>query len=133
MRARQSQREYGRPTLRSKRVRNARHSQKCYPTNRQKDDFLILGLSPAHLPEGGLNPEIASVARSFGRPFAVAIARGAHYSDPISAPLGILVPTTGTANSHRAAEIAVELARASRGAVAILFMSSVNSTSPVGS
>jgi nucleotide-binding universal stress UspA family protein len=68
-------------------------------------------------------PEIAAAARSFGGPLVVAVARGAHYSDPIGAPLRILAPVTGTVNSRRAAEIAVELARAARGALTILFVS----------
>ncbi len=95
-------------------------------------DFLVMGISPAQLPEGGLNPEIAAAARSFGGPLAVAIARGVHHGDPIGAPLRILAPITGTANSRRAAEIAVELARASRGALTLLFVSPAGSTSPSG-
>jgi len=38
-------------------------------------DFLVVGLDPAGMPEGGFNPDIAASARSFGGPLAVAIAR----------------------------------------------------------
>ena len=87
-------------------------------------DFLMIGLDPSQMPEGGFNPEIATSARSFDAPLAVAIARGIHKSDPISAPLRILAPVTGATNARHAAEVAIELARAARAELTILFLSS---------
>ena len=87
-------------------------------------DFLMIGLDPAQIPEGGFNPEIAESARSFDGPLAVAIARGVHKSDPVSAPLKILAPVTGAADARHAAEVAIELARAARAELIILFLSS---------
>ena len=84
----------------------------------------MIGLDPAQMPEGGFNPEIAESARSFDGPLAVAIARGVHKSDPVSAPLKILAPVTGAADARHAAEVAIELARAARAELTILFLSS---------
>jgi nucleotide-binding universal stress UspA family protein len=87
-------------------------------------DFLMIGLDPAQMPEGGFNPEIAKFARSFDGPLAVAIARGVDKSDPVSAPLKILAPVTGAVNTRHSAEVAIELARAARAELTILFLSS---------
>jgi hypothetical protein len=76
-------------------------------------DFLVIGLDPAATAEGGFNPAIAAAARSFEGPVAVAVARGVHKRDPAS-PLKILAPVTGQASARRAAELAIELARAAR-------------------
>ena len=86
-------------------------------------DFLLIGLDPAQMPEGGFNPELAKSVSSFHGPIAVTIARGVHEKDP-TAPLKILVPITGAANARRAAELAIELGRASRAELTILFVSS---------
>jgi nucleotide-binding universal stress UspA family protein len=87
-------------------------------------DFLMIGLDPAQMPEGGFNPEIAKFARSFDGPLAVAIAHRVHESDPVSGPLKILAPVTGTENTRHSAEVAIELARAARAELTILFLSS---------
>ena len=86
-------------------------------------DFLVIGLDPAHMPEGGFNPEIAASARSFEGPLAVAIARGVHERNPATAPFKILTLVTGAANARHAAEVAIELARAARAELTILFVS----------
>lgn len=85
-------------------------------------DFLVVGLDPARSETSGFNPEIVAAARAFEGPFAVAVARGAHERDPARTPLRILAPITGTAASRRAAEIAIELARANRAHVSVLYM-----------
>jgi Kef-type K+ transport system membrane component KefB/nucleotide-binding universal stress UspA family protein len=88
-------------------------------------DFLVIGLDPAEgsaAGHGGFNPEIVAAAQAFEGPLAVAVARGAHERDPAGGALRILAPITGTAASRRAAEIAIELARASRAEVSVLFM-----------
>ena len=86
-------------------------------------DFLVIGLDPARMAGGGFNPEIATSARSFEGPLAVVVARGAHERDPVSAPLRILAPINGAANTRRSAELAIELARAARAHLTILFVS----------
>jgi len=84
-------------------------------------DFLIIGFDPAQMPEGGFNPEIAASARSFDGPLGVVIARGVHKRDPAAGRLKILAPIAGAANDRHAAEVAIELARAARAELTILF------------
>ena len=86
-------------------------------------DFLIIGFDPAQMPEGGFNPEIAASARSFDGPLGVVIARGVHKRDPAAGRLKILAPIAGAANDRHAAEVAIELARAARAELTILFVS----------
>ncbi len=88
-------------------------------------DLLIVGLDPANMPEGGFNPEIAKVARAYGGPLAVAIARGVHKDDPAAGRLRILAPVTGTSVSKHGAELAIELARAAHVDLTILCISPV--------
>jgi Kef-type K+ transport system membrane component KefB/nucleotide-binding universal stress UspA family protein len=85
-------------------------------------DLLIVGLDPARMPQGGLNPEIAKAARAYEGPSAVVVARGAHDDDPIRGRMKILAPVTGTAISKHAAEVAIELARAARADLTILYV-----------
>jgi Kef-type K+ transport system membrane component KefB/nucleotide-binding universal stress UspA family protein len=86
-------------------------------------DLLIIGLEPARMRHGGLNPEIAKAARAYEGPLAVAAARGVHSEDPIGGHLKILAPVTGTAISKHAAEVAIELARAAHADLTILYVS----------
>jgi len=90
-------------------------------------DLLIIGLDPARGPEGGFSPEIAKTARAYGGPLAVVVARGAHSEDPIGSPLRILAPVTGSPASKRAAEIGIELARASHAELTILYVAPTQS------
>ena len=64
-----------------------------------------------------------TAARSFDGPVSLAIARGVHERDPTTGPLSLLVPIAGTATSRRGAEIAIELARAARAEVTVVFVS----------
>jgi Kef-type K+ transport system membrane component KefB/nucleotide-binding universal stress UspA family protein len=91
-------------------------------------DLLIIGLDPARMPVGGLNPEIAKAARAYEGPLAVAVARGVHSDEPIGGPLKILAPVTGTAISKHAAEVAIELARAAHADLTILCVSPAQPT-----
>ena len=84
-------------------------------------DLLMIGADPAEAKQGGFNREIADMAREFAGPLAVAIARQAHQRDPAAA-LRILAPISGSALSRRGAEVAIELARAVRGELTILFV-----------
>jgi nucleotide-binding universal stress UspA family protein len=73
---------------------------------------------------GGFDPELTELAAAFDGPVGVVDARGLHRSDPISSVLDILVPVTGTQESHRALEVALVLARA--GAVPLTLMNVVS-------
>jgi K+:H+ antiporter len=86
-------------------------------------DLLIIGLDPARMPQGGLNPEIAGAAGAYEGPMALAVARGAHKDDPIGGRVKILAPVSGTATSKHAAEVAIELARAAHADLTILYVS----------
>jgi hypothetical protein len=90
-------------------------------------DFLIVGLDPTESPDGGFSPVVAVAARSFDGPFAVAVARGSHERDPGAVPLRILVPITGAAVTRHSAEVAIELARAARGELTLLFIEQATS------
>jgi nucleotide-binding universal stress UspA family protein len=76
------------------------------------------------MPEGGFNPEIGGTARAYGGPLAVVVTRGVLYDGPIGGRMRILAPVTGTAISRRAAEVSIELARAARADITILYVSS---------
>ena len=93
-------------------------------------DFLVIGLDPAQAPAGGFNPEIASAARSFEGPVAVAVARGIHKRDPAGGPLKMLALVTGSPKARRAAEVAIELAHGSTDELAILFVSPPEGAAP---
>jgi Kef-type K+ transport system membrane component KefB/nucleotide-binding universal stress UspA family protein len=86
-------------------------------------DLLIIGLDPARMPQGGLNPEIARAAHIYEGPLAVVVARGVHNDDPIRGRMKILAPVNGTAISKHAAEVAIELARAAHADLTILYVS----------
>ena len=85
-------------------------------------DLLIVGLGQA-IPGGGFDPEIAKAARAYAGPSAVVLARGVHDDDPIGGRIKILAPITGTAISRRAAEVSIELARATHADITILYVS----------
>ena len=85
-------------------------------------DLLIVGLDHA-TPGGGFNPDIARASRAYEGPSAVVVARGVHDDDPIGGPIKILTPITGTAISRRAAEVSIELARATDAEITILYVS----------
>ena len=81
--------------------------------------LLLIGREPATSPTGGLAPELAKLVGSFGGPRAVVIARGALGTDP-AGPLQLLIPTSGTDASRRAAEVGFALCRAEGGSPTVL-------------
>lgn len=96
-------------------------------------DLLIVGLDPAGMREGGFNPEIGKAVRACAGPAAVAVARGVHVDNPAGGRMKILTPVTGTAISRRAAEVSIELARAARADITILYVSSAQSEADASS
>jgi Kef-type K+ transport system membrane component KefB/nucleotide-binding universal stress UspA family protein len=72
---------------------------------------------------GGYATSIADVIREFKGASAVAVSKGDRPTETLKQTLNILVPTTGTDYSRRAAEVAVALAKASGGAITALHVS----------
>lgn len=81
--------------------------------------LLLIGREPASR-GAQFDRAIAQSAAGFSGPFAVVLARGEHRAARFRAPLNILVPVSGTSFSRRGAELAVALARGSRGSVMVL-------------
>ena len=81
--------------------------------------LLLIGREPA-AKGSTLNRAVAQTAAGFSGPFAVVLARREHRSGRLRSPLNILVPVSGTSVSRRGAELAVALARGSRGSVTAL-------------
>jgi nucleotide-binding universal stress UspA family protein len=75
-------------------------------------DLLFIGLANTKAKNGGFNPEIAGMALAFEGPLAIVMGQGDHLKQPDRSRFNILVPVAGTDVSRRAAEVAVELARA---------------------
>jgi nucleotide-binding universal stress UspA family protein len=90
-------------------------------------DMLFVGVARAlenkEGQEGGYATSIAEVIREFKGASAVAVAKGDRPAEILKQSLNILVPTTGTDYSRRAAEVAVALAKASGGTVTALHVS----------
>src|SRR5262249_10639820 len=60
------------------------------------------------------DPRLQTLATSFKGPIAIAF-QGAGSAGPVDEPLGILLPTSGTADSRLATEVALAFAGASKG------------------
>jgi Kef-type K+ transport system membrane component KefB/nucleotide-binding universal stress UspA family protein len=75
-------------------------------------DLLFIGLQDTKSKSGAFNPEIAGMALAFEGPLAIVMGQGDHLKAPDRSRLNILVPVAGTDVSRRAAEVAIELARA---------------------
>lgn len=80
--------------------------------------LIFIGREPAAA-GSRFDDQITRSAVSFGGPIAIAIARG-RQREPREEPLSILVPVTGTPVSRQGAELAVTLAKGSRGHVTAL-------------
>ena len=94
--------------------------------NRKGYGLLLIGREPAAR-GSRFYRAIAQSAAGFSGPFAVVVARREHRSGRLRAPLNILVPVSGTSVSRRGAELAVALARGSRGSVTALHIAGRNS------
>ncbi|MGH8328433.1 MAG: universal stress protein, partial [Steroidobacteraceae bacterium] len=81
--------------------------------------LLLIGREPT-ASGSKANRALAQTAAGFSGPFAIVLARREHRSGRMRAPLNILVPVSGTSVSRRGAELAVALARGSRGSVTAL-------------
>src|SRR5262249_1302818 len=90
---------------------------------RKGHDFMLIGVEKT-LGEHGFDSEVDRIAQGFEGPFAIVVGNGAHLERPLRSPLSILVATSGTEASRRAAEVAIALARASRASITALYVTS---------
>jgi Kef-type K+ transport system membrane component KefB/nucleotide-binding universal stress UspA family protein len=88
--------------------------------SRRGYDLLVIGLDKPVLAKGGFRKEVALAAASFDGPLAIAVERNENAQEQRSGPRKILLPTTGTDVSRRAAEVAVTLARATEAELTVL-------------
>jgi nucleotide-binding universal stress UspA family protein len=100
-------------------------------------DLLFIGLASPRSRVGGFNPEIAGMALAFAGPLAIAMGQRDHLKEPsLNEPgrshFNILVPVAGTAVSRRAAEVAVELARACDCPVTALYVANTGAVAKQG-
>jgi Kef-type K+ transport system membrane component KefB/nucleotide-binding universal stress UspA family protein len=112
------------------RLRNAPMEETIAWEARKGYDLLVIGTEPTMTSEGEFDQSVARLAAEFDGPIAIAVARGPHHDDPIETDLRILAPVTGTSVSRRGAEVALALARAGRGSVLALHVSTAISKRP---
>jgi Kef-type K+ transport system membrane component KefB/nucleotide-binding universal stress UspA family protein len=85
-------------------------------------DLLIVGLEKMVTRGNEFHDNVTKLASGFEGPLAVAEARDAVLVDPLRSRLSILVPVNGTDVSRRAAEVAIAIARATRGTLTALYV-----------
>lgn len=84
-------------------------------------DMLFLGVEHA-LDDGGNYPgedkfSLEEIIQDFQGAMAIAVAKDKYLAEPFVRPMNILIPTTGTDYSRRAAEVAIAIAKASHSTV----------------
>jgi K+:H+ antiporter len=83
-------------------------------------DIVFIGLErPLDPVSRRFDQRLQDLVTAFAGPVAIAV-NGAGAAGPVDVPLDILLPTSGTADSRLATEIALALAHASKGTVAAL-------------
>lgn len=85
-------------------------------------DLLLIGIAPAARPDGMISADVDHAVRSYEGPLAIADARGLHVLATTPSRFSILLPIRSTAHSQRAAEFALEIARASNSRVEAVFV-----------
>ncbi len=91
-------------------------------------DLLFIGLRSTKARNGEFNAEIAGMALAFAGPLAIVMGQADHLKEPEQCGFDILVPVAGTEVSLRAAEIAVELARACGSPMTALYVANTGTT-----
>jgi len=90
-------------------------------------DIIFVGLEGAFSREGkssgAFSTSIEQIVRESGSTIAIAVAADNGGPDGSEGPMNILVPTTGTNYSRRAAEVAIAIAKACKGRVTALNVS----------
>ncbi|HEY6257532.1 MAG TPA: cation:proton antiporter [Xanthobacteraceae bacterium] len=89
-------------------------------------DLMFVGLASIRSRSGGFNPEVARIAGAFEGPLAIVIGQGQHLQQPDQCGFNILVPVAGTDISRRAAELAIELARACDSRLTALYVANTS-------
>ncbi len=82
-------------------------------------DLMFVGLEPT-AGTRGFDTQISRIAAEFEEALAVVTARGIHETDPLGAPLNILVAITGSEVSRRGAEVAIAIAKAAKAPITAL-------------
>ena len=85
-------------------------------------DLLVVGLDGTANRRGEFDDAVNGLALGFEGPLAITDARGELQKKP-NGSLNILVPVNGTEQARRAAEVAITLARATRAAITVLYVS----------
>jgi Kef-type K+ transport system membrane component KefB/nucleotide-binding universal stress UspA family protein len=86
-------------------------------------DLMVIGVDPVCTGDGLVSPRVTELAGTFQGPLAIVDARGAHLGKGEPAgPFSILLPVRGTPHSQRAAEFAVELARAAHATLEAVYV-----------
>ena len=85
-------------------------------------DLMVVGLDKTLDGEHAFHDDMANLAAGFPGPMAVVVARDGQLDDPMHSRLSILVPVNGTDQSRRGAEIAIAIARATRGPLTALYV-----------
>jgi Kef-type K+ transport system membrane component KefB/nucleotide-binding universal stress UspA family protein len=85
-------------------------------------DLMVVGLDKTLDGKNTFHDDMASLATGFPGPMAVVVARDGQLDDPMHSRLSILVPVNGTDQSRRGAEVAIAIARATRGPLTALYV-----------
>jgi len=86
-------------------------------------DLLTVGLGRTCKGDGMIAERVSDIAQAFEGPTVIVDARGGHRSRPSPGSFSILLPIRATQHAQRAAEVAVELARASQSSIEVIFVS----------
>ncbi len=89
-------------------------------------DLLFIGLHTTRSRSGAFSAEIATMALAFQGALAIVMGQGHHLKAPDQSRFNILVPVAGTDVSLRAAEVAVELARAFESPMTALYVANTS-------
>lgn len=85
--------------------------------------LMIVGLEKTVARRGEFHDDVTKLVFGFGDPLAVVDGRGRLLTEPLRENLNMLVPIKGTENSHRAAEVAIAIARVSHAPLTALYVS----------
>jgi nucleotide-binding universal stress UspA family protein len=85
-------------------------------------DLMVVGLDQTIDADKEFHDDMTSLAAGFPGPMAVVVARDGQLESPMHSRLSILVPVNGTDQSRRGAEVAIAIARATRGPLTALYV-----------
>jgi len=88
-------------------------------------DLLFLGIARTRARGGAFHQDVTRIVATFDGPVAIVAVQGVHLREPERAALHVLVPVNGTEVSHRAAEVAIAIARASGSPISALYVADI--------